>query len=444
MTDEILLKLIAAHRSDAEEIRRLYNVYKGDVTVDKGDVAEGRPDNQAYTNLAHYITNTATGNFVGAPPTYMFDRSAKALEQALTEVFDQNDETTINYTIAEDMSIAGAGFDLVWADEEARARISALDPMETFLIESSTVEPKPLYGVRHYLVTIDGQDAEVGELYAPDAIKVFRIDGDKLVYTEQRLNPFGDVPVTRYDNNRFMMGDFEPVLKNIEQYNIVLSNTTDDLQSIANAFLCIEDAGGTEQEDIDAANKSRVILIPNGGKAYFVTKALNAEAVKDQRGTLKEDILQVAGVPDLSDESFSGNTSGVALNYKFWGLAQLFAKKKAGMEAGLFNRIKLLTKFMNVKGMGSDEKEVANMISIKFTQNMPKDVSADIESAAMLNGIVSNQTVHEMLEPVTGVTAQDEAQRMEQEEIANPEYESIQEARIEPSAEPFEDVEDAE
>ena len=100
----------------------------------------------------------------------------------------------------------------------------------------------------------------------------------------------------------------------------------------------------------------------------------------------------------------------MALNYKLWGIDQLFQKKCAAMDRGLFDRMRRIAEALYATGMG-DLGEIEKAVSISFTRNMPRDLSADVETAVKLNGIVSSRTTWEMLEPVTGVSCTDEEER---------------------------------
>lgn len=403
VTADILKPLIESHmRGTAADMQRNFDYYLGNVRVDKGAAPSGRPNNQAYTNLAKYITDTATGYFAGIAPEYTFERGAEALQGVL----DLNDETSINYELAENMSIAGAAFDLVWIDGGGRIRITPVDPRTAFIIRDNTVDRRAKAGVRYWKT----EQGVAGELYTPGQRAVFEIKNDTVIKGREPL-PFLGIPLTEYRNNRFLEGDFACVIKNIDQYNLTVSNTTDDLQSIANAFLAIVGMMGTDEEDIARMNRDRVVLLEENGQMQFVTKDLNASAVENHLKKLKQDIMQVAGVPDLSDEFFSGNASGVALEYKMWGLNRLFARKRAEMEKGLFERLSRVTEALNAAGAGLPA--AADNASVRFFKNMPRDTSTLVENASKLAGLVSERTLFEQLAPVTGVAPADEEKRKE-------------------------------
>ena len=51
------------------------------------------------------------------------------------------------------------------------------------------------------------------------------------------------------------------------------------------------------------------------------------------------------------------------------------------------------------------------MTTISYTRNMPRDKTGEIDNAVKLHGIVSDETVYKMLEPVTGTSVVDELEK---------------------------------
>ena len=415
LTEARLGGYLAAHERAMRPKRRLREDFLGLSPVHKGRVAKGRPNNEAYTPLGRYIVDTATGYLMGVPPVYVYDDADAAAR--ISQVLDANDEATVNYALAEDMATVGWGMDLVWFDESGAIRLRELDPLDAFLIRAGDLTGEVRYGVRLYREAQEGGSVLTrGEVYSDATVQPFAYDGTARYAGPALPHHLGGVPMTEYPNNRFYQGDFEPVRRDIEAYNLALSCAADDLQSVANAFLALVGMGATDEAAIQEANRTRVLLLPEGGAAQFLTKEVADAALEHHKAALRRDVLQVAGVPDLSDEFFSGNASGVALRYKLWGLDQLWARKKSYMERGLFRRLRLIAGALNLKG--AHIGEVSDLVTIKWTRNMPQDVSEQVAAAQALSGIASNQTVFEALEPVTGVTAADEAARVAVEELS--------------------------
>lgn len=415
LTEKKLSRFLDDHRREQERLRRLKDIYITGGRVDKGQTAPGRANHVAKTNFAKYITDTATGYFAGIPPKYVFDLPEQGLR--LQQVFDRNDETNVNYMLAEDMSICGVAYDMLWFDGRGDIRITPLDPESVFMIHDNTIEHGLLYAVRRYWAEDEaGNPVEKIQVYARDRVIYYARKGGVLRYEGEGPQYFEDIPITQYLNNRHGLGDFECVIENMEMYNLTLSNVSDDLHSTANAYLAISGMSGTRPEDIEEMNARRVALLEEGGDMHYVTKSLDCASSDSHKTTLRRDITQVACVPDLSDEAFSGTASGVALEYKMWGLDQLRAKKQQGMDKGLYRRLRLIAGALALKG--ENMGEIADYVTITYTRNMPKDTSVAVENAVSLSGIVSRDTVFKLVEPVTGVSVADELQKVSEYETA--------------------------
>ena len=59
------------------------------------------------------------------------------------------------------------------------------------------------------------------------------------------------------------------------------------------------------------------------------------------RKNLESDIHKISMVPNMSDENFVGNASGVAIKYKLLAFEQMTKNKERYMEKGLKERFKL-------------------------------------------------------------------------------------------------------
>ena len=411
LTEKDVWGFLNRHRCEAD-IARDFDYYLGRARPYKGRIPEGRPDNRANTNLAKYICDTATGYFVGIPPKYKY--TDRALEQALTEIFDRCDEGQIDYEIAENMSICGTGYDLVYIGEEGNIAIAALDPRQCFVIRGPEIGSEPIAGVRYW--SENGRTR--GEVYLPGETRRFREEGSGIVYTDSAATPFGAVNMTEYPNNRFLAGDFEQAIDNIDAYNLTLSYVTDDLQSIANAYLVLSGMEKPDEEALDVLRNERVIGLPSDGGAAYITKDINDSAIENHKRTLRRDILEIAGVPDLTDERFSGNLSGIAIQYKLWGVDQLFAKKSRLMDKGLFRRARLIADALYAT-RNIYIPDVAKGMAVEFKPNIPSDAAADIDNAVKLREIVSEETLLEMVASATGVSTADEEERRARAGIRN-------------------------
>ena len=76
-------------------------------------------------------------------------------------------------------------------------------------------------------------------------------------------------------------------------------------------------------------------MSPDGSKsqtdAKYIYKQYDVSGTEAYKERLQDDIHKISFVPDLTDESFSGNRSGEAMKYKLFG----FSADCKGQSAGL-------------------------------------------------------------------------------------------------------------
>jgi len=93
-------------------------------------------------------------------------------------------------------------------------------------------------------------------------------------------------------------------------------------------------------------------------------------------------------VPDLTDEHFAGNLSGVAMRYKLLGLEQLTSIKERYFREGLRCRIKLISRYLSLLGA----KEVqAGDVRFIFTRSLPVNDVEQAQIVSQLHGIVPEE-----------------------------------------------------
>lgn len=133
------------------------------------------------------------------------------------------------------------------------------------------------------------------------------------------------------------------------------------------------------------------------------------------------DIHKDTNTPDVTDANFAANVSGVAMSYKLWGIDQERATMQSLYQRGLMQRFKMLCQQWSfIKGVEVTDDQYNNL-TIGFTLNLPKNDSEIMQniSAVKNAGAISDTTIQEMAEQVTGIPADQEQQRMDDQKDAN-------------------------
>ena len=373
--------------------QRLYDYYRGEQPVNKGEAVRGRPNNLLRAPFPRYITEVHTGYFLGIPPALAYGEAAAGERYAALS--RDLDLPHLYFDLGRDLSICGAGFALVWA-ERSGVRVCRCDPCDCFAIRSGEAGSPLLAAVR---LLAGGKGETRGVLYTAERLIPFVWDGTGVTLGTTEENLLHTIPLLPFYNHCQGMGDFEMVTGLVDAYNVLLSGALDDMQSVANAFLALYGMQGTTQKDIDNANRTRILSLSEGGRAEFVVKNLNHEALGQLETNLRRSILQLSMTPDLCDEHFAGNSSGVALQYKLWGIEQVRAAKERTFTDGLRGLLAVLTAGEQLMGRNIDL--TGGMAT--FYKNLPQDNSALAETLLSLSPVLSAQTILENLPWVTDV-----------------------------------------
>lgn len=356
----------------------------------------GAPNNKVVANFCKYISDMDTGFFIGKPVAYASFTGNGDEVQALQDVFKYNDEAAHNMELAEEASITGDGYELLYMDADANIRFRRIPSEEVILVCDASLEENVMLGIRHYRVyDLDGETyQEYVDVYDDSTVTNYSYDSGTLrLISAPQPHFFSDVPIVEYANNQLHQGDFEGVITQIDAYNLAQSCTMDDM------------------EDVQEMRRNKVLLLDNTGDAKWLIKNLNDTYIENMKSRLEKDIHKFSSVPDMSDEAFSGNASGVAIKYKLIGMEQIRSRKEVAFRKGLQRRIELIADMMRTKSAADiDFRD----IEITFTANIPADIKEQADIVKELYGLVSQKRLLSLLPFIADPAAEmDELKREE-------------------------------
>ena len=377
-----------------------------------------KPNNKIANAYANLITSTLVGYFVGEPITYTAEDETVLNE--LQMLFEYNDEADENAELAKTASIYGVAYELLYMEKQDEGigrpmlRFHVLDTRECIPIYDDTIEKNLFAFIRYYVVrdVLTDKDKLVVELVTDVDIKRYEATvagGLSLVETVPHY--FGMVPIATYKNNEELMGDFEPVLSLIDAYDTMESDTVNDFDYFVDAYLALY--GFTaDAEDIVKMKENRVLLMDQGTSAEWLIKNTDDQNTENMKIRLDKDIHKFSHCPDMSDENFAGNSSGVAIQYKLLGTENLISGKERKFKRGLQQRLELISQIQGLMGTNFDWRA----IDISFRRNIPANLSEIATMARQLDGIVSNETLLAQIPFVDDVAAEQEKLQEEQEQ----------------------------
>lgn len=140
---------------------------------------------------------------------------------------------------------------------------------------------------------------------------------------------------------------------------------------------------------------------------------MNDTALENYKNRLDKDIHKFSLVPNITDENFAGNASGVAMAYKLQGLEFLTGVKEQKFRKGLLRRVELITNILSIK---MNKELLFTDIGFTFTRNNPKNLVEIVKMATDLTGVISEESQLDML-PM--VNTEQELKRKEKEKKAS-------------------------
>ena len=383
--------------------------YDGLNVIDKQGAVKDRPNYSINVNMAKYIIDVSTAYTFGVPVVYSTkDENQKAILEKLQYIMKNCGDDEIDFQQGGDMATYGVSYQLLLAVEgsekiEDRIRIKYLSPLNTFYVIDNTILENPVCAV--YLYDYIENNTQKTRVYVYDNENLYIFNGTSGVLTAESVEPhnMGAIPIIQCLNNDDAFSDIQCITDLLDSLSLVVSNNTDDLQSIANAILCA--SGGTlSKEQIAEINEFKTANLPVGAKMEWVVKNINPEATKQQIDRLLNFIFQISQVPDLTDEAFGGNQSGVAMQYKLWGMNQLWITKTTKYEKALYQRLRILLHLLQYQ-FESNVSLLDNII-ITFNKNLPDDYSNLIDSVVKLKGIISDKSLVKQIPFIEDVDAE--------------------------------------
>ena len=384
------------------EYRKLGDYYIGEnpeIRNRKTASTEGAPDNRIASPYARKLINTVSG-YMYRPGYIQYgvdDNTQDEYKGRLNRVFAVNSESSKTARAGKLSSIFGAAYEVHYTRNTGtpEPRFTLLASEDFLPVYSNDVEPELVAGIHRYYDDVTGRTVGIEhiDIYYADVVQSYGSEGSIKAET-MRLegevpHGYGMVPVVVYKNNDEWMGDYEHVLKLIDAYDVLMSDSMNEFDRFAWAYLVLKELN-MDAESLKDVKMKRVFEVMKEGSVEFLTKDIQTQFIQFMRDWLKEEIHKQTHIPDMTDVHFAGNQSGVAIRYKLSDLENIAAVKEIGFREGLQRRIALLNSFWMTQGLQVVPPED---ISITMNRNIPANYKEQAEIMAMLRGHVSHRTL---------------------------------------------------
>lgn len=420
---ELIYKLIRKHANEREDLQKLKRYYIGEHSILKHERRNpNAPNFKTVANHAKDIADTATGYFLGSPITY--NNTGESDLDSLLVAFDNAEVDQVDTQNALNMAIYGRAYEYIYVKEGLNELDSAsLDVENTFIVYDDSIERRPLFAVYYYEVKDDSKDTKTyqAEVFTQNLhyhIVLSDSSGSYVKKIDVEPHHLGQIPIIEYKNNNFAIGDYEQQISLIDAYNSLMGNRVNDKEQAIESILVLYGAqlGDTPEETHKAMsilNEEGLLELPMDSKADFLKNLLDEGATEILRKALKEDIYTFSHVPNLTDENFAGNSSGVAMEYKLLGLEMITKVKESNYKRGLRQRISIFAKYLGLQQIALD----ANSIVPQFSRGLPKNL---LELSQVINNLDGKVTLRQLISLLPFVEDPDaELEGLEEEKEKN-------------------------
>lgn len=458
---KMIVEFIKHHR--AKQVPRLHELKRymlGDNNINyRPDKPKVRSDNRIASSFADFIVSFKLGVLLGNPLKYSGD---KAIAEKINTFASQSNEDYHNQLVGRDMIGLGRAYEWIGRDEYGKETLAKFDAEQTFVVYDNTKDHNSLCAVHYYKEQFLDKSWTRVELYTNSGFNYYLIaENDDLEHAEIEdggiaESYFDSVQVNEWINNEERLSDFERVLDSIDAYDLSRSEMANFQQDSSEAYLVIKGNPDTAvdptgknspMEVLQAMMQARTLVLGDkkiyndtiaGAEpdAYYLKKEYDVAGMEANDSRTVADILRFTSLIDFTDENIGSNQSGIGFRFKGWGSDNDRKNKERMVKKAIMRRLRLLTHSWSIKDelnkpqglidkvkafFVSDEQQQeqlynkVNEIQIQFTPNVPQSDEEIMKVIAGMVGIVSDQTLCEMAERLTGVPFEEELKRLKEQ-----------------------------
>lgn len=434
--EEVLAYISAYEKSEVPRMDKLWEYYLGKNTTitNRGKAKDvNNPDNRIKVPYGRKIITTYSGyafrpKFITYKPTETEQKETPEDKSLINKVMNKakeifNKKITLetdayfkqiddNFKINKEWiktnragrntAIFGVAYELVYIDSEVGfeegasteivtkniPKFVSVDPREMILLYDYSIEPKIKIAIRFYKTENNNGKVEV---YYNNRVELYNrvkenvengMGKDTLTLESSNINFFGKPPVVAYYFGDEMNGLIEPVLDLIDAYDVLVSDSMNEFDRFAFAYLIMKKFGLSDMvkkqspEMTEAAlqklKKKRMFEhLPEGAEISFLTKDIPTQFIEYMTKLLREQIHIQSHVPDFS--MMTGALTGAAIDRLLFDFENVVSSAEADFDVGLANRIELITIIYVKSQRGINGSP--DMISISHKRNKPNNLA---------------------------------------------------------------------
>lgn len=421
--------LVDTHvRKIATKYKKYQRLYEGKHRIQsrpKRD--ENKPNNKLINDFFGQTIDNTVGYFLGNPIIMNYTEPKKtksrvevdpvdvgvdlgeledtAVQDEIDRINMENDKDDLFIEWGKEAMVKGISHVLVYQNEESQSKYMRLSPEDVIIVYKNSSTKEPAYKIRLYDIDTEDTDktTHYAEVYSATKVEIFtstetasgknRRDFASYTFKEERSHIYGRIPIVTLYNNEEQMSDLEKIESLVNDYDKVFSDVSNEFEAFRNAYLMLKNMT-TSKEGIAKLKEEGILEIMDNGDAKFITKEIQTEALENHLNRLEKNIYKFSQVPDLSDENFAGNLSGIAIRFKLFGLETKCIIKERKMEKAIRELLRVLA--VPIRVTTGHEVDVLNL-KVEFTRNVPNNLTEIVDTVTKLDGTVDKETLLSLL-----------------------------------------------
>jgi len=390
------------NRNDIKD-RQIYYWKNGEKIVD-----ETATNNRIPHGWHKLLVDQKANYLVGKPVTFNAkETSGKDEEQTDTERFvdfindilgDQfNDDL---WELTKNASNKGVEWLHPYINSDGEFNYAVIDGREVIPIWETSKQNKLQAVIRYYYMNVNGDERIRAEYWTQDRKEIYQ-ENNQGVYQIIEEGPhfrynneaqsWGKVPFVAFKNNEEMFSDLINYKELIDDYDLNVSDLSNDLAELQEAIWVLKNYQGESLEEFqDNLRKYKALKTDGDGGAETITLDIPIKAKDSHLDRLEENIYTFGQGVNTKTDKFGNSPSGIALKFMYSLLDLKADKTERKFKRAIKKFLWFIAEYLRYK-----EKQEFNPDSVQttFNKSMLINESEKIDSANKSKGVISDETL---------------------------------------------------